>query len=246
MTVTLTGDTGADFIAIVKEYDLAKLVQVVLKESKSNGLPYHNFYHTQNMVVSAYKILKDAKKFGLKFFFNRTGETQILIAALFHDFNHSGGKYSDVHNIAQAMNKVRDLEKLMTIPENDAPANYVDFIAILISYTEFPYGEYFLEEELTDVTKAAAAILRDADLMQIFTPNYFQQNVMGLYEEFNNGKLAKTDFTTHMLNQRKFLSGLRFSLPKTGEIYKDKIIAKLRELDAMLEIWEVGTLDESI
>jgi hypothetical protein len=62
------------------------------KHNLSNSLPYHNEYHTECMVLNC---LEGAYYEGV------TGSQlrSLLVAALFHDFNHTGGEMEDGYNI---------------------------------------------------------------------------------------------------------------------------------------------------
>jgi len=70
-------------VEIFKEYDLGKYLKIVLENNEANNLPYHNLYHTMYVAYNSYKIAVP------EILTEEKVRVQIL-AALFHDFNHSG------------------------------------------------------------------------------------------------------------------------------------------------------------
>ena len=73
---------------INKHPELQKGFSWIMKNSTSNDLPYHNFNHLLTVVRYTYGACR---------FYELTEkeEKEMLMAALFHDVNHSGGKETD-------------------------------------------------------------------------------------------------------------------------------------------------------
>lgn len=172
-------------LKIIKAYKLEKYLKTVLEKNTGNNNPYHNLYHELTVLKNVYMISKSLN-IGNK-------ETKmLLIASLFHDFDHSGGKLKDdSKNIELAVNAF----KKYTL-ENEKDTEY---IISLINSTKFPYDE---KQELTTSEK----ILRDADLLQSCETNFTQQILLGLNKEFGNDILS----TSFLENQIKFTSGIKF------------------------------------
>lgn len=131
-------------LEIIGKYQLEYYLKVLLTENKGNTNPYHNFHHTITMMRRVYEIAR----------IENVDETNIrlmLIAALFHDFNHSGGKFkNDSDNIDYALDAF-----LMDSQEN--VEDELD-IGLLICSTQYPYNADY---EPTFLEK----ILRDADML---------------------------------------------------------------------------------
>src|ERR1019366_5684420 len=96
----------------------------------------------------------------------------ILLAALFHDFNHSGGKLPDNENIKNA---VSCIQALLT--------NIHPLVIDCIECTEYP----FVKEPLTIEQR----IIRDADLMQFRYTNWMDMIGKNLRKEMEV-RLGKT------------------------------------------------------
>ena len=95
----------------------------------------------------------------------------LIIAAMFHDFDHSGMMGNDDLNIARA---VMGFEKYIA-QEDQARAEH---IIALIQVTEYPYQ--IASEHLS----LCGQIIRDADLSQALSPAWIQQVVFGLAAEW--------------------------------------------------------------
>lgn len=164
-------------LKIIKLFKLEKYFKDLLMLNQANNAPYHNYYHTTTVMKGCYFI---GQSLNLKF-----DELRMLcIAAMFHDFNHSQGKLKDNENVAIA---IESFKKLSSETE-DTSNNIID----IISATEYPY---VIEEADLNLFQK---IIRDADMLQCFEPNYIQQCVFGLMttelkvplEKAINGQLA--------------------------------------------------------
>lgn len=153
---------------IIKFNKLENYLKIILKENKSNNLPYHNFYHTLCVVDNVHAISTNEELLDEEI-------RLLMLAALFHDFNHSGGKLPDSENVKNAIASF--LEHSSETEEDN------NFVVEIIKATEYPY--VIKEDELSLYQK----IIRDADLMQVFEKNYLQQNVFGLMQELKFHKL---------------------------------------------------------
>jgi hypothetical protein len=102
-------------------------------------------------------------------------ETQaLLLAALWHDWGHSGGLRDDGANVEFAVSQYLELR-----PENWRFKHLDDQVVAAIRCTEFRDGK-FTREPQTLIQK----VLRDADVLQILEPNWLDQVVGGLCAEF--------------------------------------------------------------
>jgi len=149
------------------EGNLIHYFRIVFNEARNLTNPYHNFRHMFHVLWLCYQaclFYKDK--------LSREEMRELLIAAMFHDFDHSGKFGNDDLNIALA---IRGLKKHLLV--EDEPLFLT--IARLIVTTEYPF-----KAKSSDLS-LAEAVLRDADLSQSFTPAWIQQVVFGLASEWN-------------------------------------------------------------
>lgn len=138
------------YAKILKFYELQGVANLFSSKNTANDLPYHNAFHAQCMDENCYD---GAQYYNLPYDVTKN----LLMAALFHDFNHSGGKTNDKENVTRA---TIDLEKLFVRSNDSIPTIVIECIRC----TEFP----FVIEPMTIEQR----IIRDADLMQFRYPNW--------------------------------------------------------------------------
>lgn len=144
---------------------LEKSFSYVIENNKSANLPYHNTRHLIKVFNSSMDIAKYYKL--------SKHETIILgVAALFHDFNHSGGKLKDNENIQIAIEEFNIFYK-----ENNELFDGVHYPSImdLITYTEFP--------KVKEPESITQQILVDADLIQCYDTDWILFAIKGLADE---------------------------------------------------------------
>lgn len=196
---------------IIKKYEIEKYLQKLLKYSSSNFLPYHNFYHTMCMVENCEEI---ASSLGLTDFEKRA----LSIAAIFHDFNHSGGKLKDKENVNNAINA------FLSMSLEDQDIN--DLVAEIIKATEYPY--VIADEDLNLYQQ----IIRDADLMQTFEKNYLQQNWLGLTTEMN------LDMLTCLKGSELFWNNVKFHTEYAKAKSNEYMPGRFEDVKFLLNILE--------
>ena len=194
---------------IIKKLKLDNYLKIVLEKSSSNNAPYHNFYHVMCMVKNCYLIgesegyLPEAIK-------------NLVIAALFHDFNHSMGKEKDSWNVKEAIKSFKKYSK-------ESEENNKKIIKI-IEATEYPY---VIEEDQLSLDQK---IIRDADLLQVFHDNYIQQNLLGLSQEM------KLPITTMLTGQKKFMDSIHYHTDFAQKLSEEKINSKYEDGDYLLSL----------
>jgi hypothetical protein len=150
----LAHDFGFDWL-----FDYADL------EMTSCDLPYHNWFHTCCMICNC---IEGAQYYNLDF-----RQCHLIgVAALFHDFNHSGGTKTDHQNINIAVANLREA----AINYNPMDLNQM---VETIRVTQYP----FIHTPKTIEQK----IIRDADLMQVLEPEWYEHVILGLQAEFKAG-----------------------------------------------------------
>jgi predicted metal-dependent HD superfamily phosphohydrolase len=175
---------------------LQKAFEYIVKNNKSNHLPYHNITHL--LTVLKYS---DAIAHGEGVYFDQ--RMDLHLAALFHDVNHSGGELSDEENIKNAK-----MSFLKFAEENKINPDIVKSAIQIIEVTQYPYVHP--ESQLNLKQK----IIRDADMMQAFEYNWVNQVTMGLATEF------KQSIEEFVPKQRIFLESVTFRT-KTAKSIKE-------------------------
>lgn len=195
------------------EGNLVHYFRVLWNFAQNLRNPYHNFRHILHVMYLCWC--------ACRFYSDSLTPRQmrnLLIAALFHDFDHPGNKGHDDLNIARA---VRGLRKHLL--SEDEP--HVEDIVALIQATEYPYTVDSKYLELS------ALILRDADMGQAFSVAWIQQVVFGLSAEWS---MTPTQL---MEMQPKFIGGIRFHTEWGRETFSQADLqSKIREAEELLEI----------
>lgn len=197
--------------------NLAAYFKAVFLEARNVNLPAHNFRHMTHVTYLCY----DA----CHFYQHEEGMTslemrKLLIAALFHDFDHCGMAGDDDLNIIRA---IRGLKRHLQ-PEDEM---HFDEIAALIRVTEYPPKETLVERPL------CARILHDADLAQALSPAWIQQIILGFSREWGKTPLEV------LRMQEQFLGNLRFSTEWARRKFPaDVVEAKIEEGRDLLAILE--------
>lgn len=147
---------------------------------------------------------------------------ELILAGMFHDVEHSGGRASDEDNIAAALEVWNEASQHPMVSHVDA-----HLVALLIRVTQYnPDGfKYKHPKEICDLVggydaKLAflACCMRDADLLTIYDRSEFSvRSLMGLHEEMNRTRelkgqplVAVVDF---LEGNRKFLEAAPMYTP---------------------------------
>jgi hypothetical protein len=194
--------------------DLAHYFRVVFLHAPNLQAPYHNFRHMSHVLTLCHQ--------ACLYYQGRLDRRQmrnLLIAALFHDFNHCATAGGDERNIQEAL---RGLE-MHLLPE-DRPA--LGDIAGLIRASEYP------PRTPAEGLELRARILRDADLAQAFSAAWIQQVVFGLAAEW--GKPPAEVLEMHA----RFIAALKFHTAWARQAFPPEVIgskvAEAQELLALL------------
>lgn len=199
------------------EDNLVYYFQVVFNRAQNLIHPYHNFRHMTHITW----LCHNAVEFYLgNTRVSRRGWRELLIAGLFHDFDHSGMMGHDDLNIERALRGLRT-----HILPQDAP--YIVLIEHMIKGTQFPY--VIPSQDLT----LGGLILRDADMSQALSVAWIQQVVFGLAGEW--GKTPKEILKM----QEPFLKSLKFNTDWARHQFpKADVLAKIQEARDLLELLE--------
>lgn len=202
-------------IHIIDEYESLRLgLKYIINNSKSNNAPYHNINHMLTVTRNVY----DA----LDYLFMLEDERceELLLAALFHDYNHSMGKEKDDYNVTEAKKGLRDFLESENL-EMD-----IEFMESILDATEYPYK--ISHHQLNFYQK----LIRDCDLCQVFEYDWLKQCVFGLSLEMG------FTFKELLAGQKKFLQSITF-LTDYGlhmeELYFKKAIIELTTLEEIMK-----------
>lgn len=158
--------------------------------NKSASLPYHNSDH----------ILTVTKYCGRLAGMHTApveSEKALIVAAMFHDFNHSGGVKTDVHNVAEA---VRVMEGFFSIHPHLLTADEQLIAVQCVQCTVFPFT---VVPEL-EVQK----IIRDADLLQSTEADFERILGDGLRMEISVARGKQTSKKQFAQGQSDFLNSV--------------------------------------
>jgi hypothetical protein len=200
------------------EGDLTCYFQILFFKSSNLQNPYHNLRHTLHVLWlcnEACRYYRD--ELTLRQMRN------LLIAALFHDFDHPGHPHPgeddpDRINIPIAIVGLR--RYIMAI---DRP--FLPEIEALIEATHYPYKIVGVKLDLL------GRIIRDADLAQALSPAWIQQVVIGLAQEWEVQPLDV------LKGQASFLAGLSFQTHWARQLFPQACIhAKTEEAEQLLRL----------
>jgi len=152
------------------EGNLTFYFRILFFKSSNIHNPYHNFRHMLHVLWLCHEACRCYQ--------SRLTPRQmrnLLIAALFHDFDHPGHSHRgeedpDRINIDIAIASLR--RHIMPIDRPCLPE-----IEALIEATHYPY------KMASDALDLLGHIIRDADLAPVLSPVWIQQVVIGLAEE---------------------------------------------------------------
>lgn len=170
------------YVEIIRNYNLWWEWDKFVRSNPSNNLPYHNQFHAQCMIENCYE---GAQYYNLP----RDTTREILVAAMFHDFAHSGGKTPDSINVQKAL------------AESQAH-NFSKTVFDCIKCTEYPFvvEPYTIEQR----------IIRDADLMQFRFPNWEDMLLVQLKKEIEIAQCKEITEDEMIAGQREFWKGITF------------------------------------
>lgn len=173
--------------------------------SQYKGAEYHDWYHTCCMIVNCASGLRflfeeEAKKpfDERKYTITKEIFNTVLLAAAFHDIGHTGGRESDAYNVSRAVTIATEFYRAARFTERMVDK---DLMIRLIQVTQFP----FVHKPATDYEM----IIRDADLLQILEPTWFEVIYKNLYKEISRSR-ANISFAQFCQGQKDFLQKAEF------------------------------------
>ena len=192
-------------------------------ELNASTAPYHNKYHARCMMLNCFE--------GALFEKCTTVEVRALVvAAMFHDFNHTGGHEPDEANIRLALeglNLAQHAEMFFTpLTEKE-----LELAIRAIRVTQYP----FIHEPMTVTEK----IIRDADLMQLYEADVptMRAQYLGLKAEVEISRKVTFTQEEYAVGQRAWLDeyvvwytawARKKAEARSFEAHKDRLVEALR------------------
>jgi len=171
------------------EGDLRRYVKVILQAPNIyNG--YHGLRHMLHVLWVCYQACEYYARLGK---LTPPRMRRLLIAAIFHDYYHSGKSGDDKENIAEAIKGLR-----FHLLVEDYP--YLEEIENILRATQFPH------EDLGSTATLEQRILRDADVSQAFGPVWIGDILAGFGSELEKTPLEMLKQQLGFLNTLKFHS----------------------------------------
>lgn len=165
-------DSKAIYHFILNDEILSDAFKYIALNNASNNAPYHHFHH---MITVTKWCLFLSKSEMIDAYTSQFYE--LLLAAMFHDMNHSMGKEKDDYNVTQAILAFHSWNT-----NKDISGKKVEEI---IRATEYPY--VIDSKKLTTQQR----IIRDADLMVWLEDDWFQNATLGLNKEMGVKDIIK-------------------------------------------------------
>ncbi len=202
------------------EGNLEHYFKAVFNKAQNLSAPYHNLRHMLHVTYVCHEAIRFYQDAGRGFIPRRA--RNLMVAAIFHDFNHTGRAGNDDLNIQYAVRGFR-----ANIAEQDNKPEWIEEVSEFISWTEFPY------KVPSNHISLPGQILRDADLTQAMSVAWLQQVVIGLASEWGKTPLEV------LRMQKGFLGNLKFSTEWAMKAYGQKAIEdKIAEAEELLAVLE--------
>lgn len=198
----------------IYEGDLIEYFQIIFNHAQNLQHPYHNFRHIFHVVWLCYQ----ACIFYVEMLTPREMRN-LLIASLFHDFDHSGMMGNDDLNIERA---IREFKKYVIQKDRE----YIEEIISLIQATEYPY------KTPSEGLVLCGQIIRDADMSQALSEAWIQQVIFGLASEWNKKPIEVLEMEGAFHKNLKFHTEWALSMFSQRDI--DKKVTEARELLELL------------
>lgn len=203
---------------VINNLGLGKAYNYVMTNNQGNKNPYHNNFHLESVANTALEGCLYYSKCNTDIFKLPILDTEaiqlVLLAALFHDFNHTGSGKDDRLNISIAKDGFYNF--LLTEPDMIETWK-VHIIYDLIDATCYPYT--IENKDLNLLQK----IIRDADILQgMLCQNYIHGVVGALAQEMN------LPFKTMIEGQESFLRNSIFATDWANDL-KAKILPDVVE-----------------
>jgi hypothetical protein len=201
--------------------NLVSYFRILFYNSSNLNNPYHNFRHTLHVLWLCEKACRYYQKT-----LTPRQMRNLLIAALFHDFDHPGHPHPGEQDPDRINIKIAIAGLRQHITADDRAS--LSEIEGLIEATHYPYKTSGEELDLV------GQIIRDADQAQVLSPVWIQQVVIGLAEE-RGAKAIEI-----LRAQAAFLDALAFHTRWARQMFPPELIkAKIGEAQKLVRLLEM-------
>ena len=165
----------------------------------NNNKGVNNYYHNNTHIIDVAKTCYDlAVESNIASNYIRV----LVMAALFHDFNHCGNKsVTDDVNIKEA---IKELRIFLNIEKNIFQYDYAPYVEFLIESTEFPHKNTS-DLNIDSFFVPLISIIRDADMSQILKNNWVEMCIYNLSKEWEQ------PLKEYLTNEISFINNLHFN-----------------------------------
>lgn len=177
-------------------------------------MPYHNLRHSLHVLWEAY----DG---GVHMGLNGEEFRCLLIAALYHDFDHTGSR-SDGGDIVNINRAIAAIERDILDDDLFNLSNIIRYIKA----TEYPYKEIELD--------LPSKIVRDADMSQTFSNVWIQSILFDLGSELN------MSYSDMLRFQIPFLKNIKFFTSWGESKFRGLVATRLKEVDSFINVINLG------
>jgi len=225
-------DTYAVHSFINANENLMRFYNWWLDNSLSISHPYHNLRHTLGMMYHVIRIYRDSKNRQMPEYPDGMNEFDLYIlltSTMFHDFNHSAGRFSDAINIMHAKDGLRTCLETF-LPEGHERTEIYRLCSKNIDATQYPY---VIDDSELDVQQR---IMRECDILVYLYDDFFTQCMMGLMQE-----MRKTDKSEFLVADLKFILECvkKFKLSYSMKTWTDNQDSFLTEVNVISNIFQL-------
>jgi hypothetical protein len=188
--------------SVLASVGLTEYYDKYLEANPKDSSAYHNHTHTFNVVLNAYEGIMNSAA-GVV---NDTAIKRLLLAALFHDSEHTKGIAhsdkipADRININKACRSFRIAHAAIAGTRDTVLEQHVHR---LIRCTEYPFR--------TRPFEPLSTIMRDADLSIVYIADKEMQRelLVGLINEANRGRIQKSGENAELITAEEFRQGMK-------------------------------------
>lgn len=174
--------------------DLQRFFSFYLNNCITLTNPYHNANHTMAMMYHICCIYEESNRGKYEFVIDEQGLYILLLSAMFHDYNHSAGKFADTVNVSIAIESVESLIMKSFPNDTNTAEKLKNIVHDTIKATCYPY---VIEDKDLNLYQR---IIRECDILVAFSDDFFTQTIIGLKTE-----MQTKDWTEFLANESKFL-----------------------------------------
>jgi hypothetical protein len=210
---------------ILAEHRLLKLAfKFVMNYNKSKVAPYHSTWHMMCVMKCVDWLVRNEKALELYETEDELDELALLLAALFHDMNHSAGAATDDVNVEAAKYA---FDEFISEVDDDVREEWLKKrVHSLLDATQYPYviPDHVLTHD--------QLIMRDADMMYAYQDCSFRDIVIGLSTEMPSDPLSavKRQITFHNNSVMRTTSAKAYK-----EFVHPELVYELSEYARILE-----------